>query len=46
MTEVDDFADSAFIADSKADALPQMGGITHERTWLPYETMGKVLTRF
>jgi hypothetical protein len=41
MTEVDDFASPAFIADPKADALPQKSSLTCERTWLPYETMGK-----
>ena len=41
MTEVDDFAGSTFIVDPKANALPQKGSITRERTWLPYETMDK-----
>jgi hypothetical protein len=41
MTEVDDFAGSAFSADPKADTLPQKGSMTRECTRLPYETMGK-----
>ena len=41
MTEVDDFAGSALLRSPKADTLPHKGGMTLDRTWLPYETMGK-----